>query len=81
MSRGRGPAGVGAAVAWWGWVLIGLGVWLIVAVVGALVLARLVRANRPTTVDLVRTRDELEVPEQRDPEHDRAQESTERRWD
>ncbi|TDQ48831.1 hypothetical protein EV188_1111 [Actinomycetospora succinea] len=77
------------------WVLIGLGAWLVVAVVGALVLAHLVRRNRPDTLDVLRARgivDEPEtapddprcatdLPSPRDGAHDRAEAPSERRLD
>ncbi|MFC5140696.1 hypothetical protein ACFPK1_20845 [Actinomycetospora rhizophila] len=44
------------------WVLIGLGVWLVVAVAGALAVALLVRANRPTTLDVLRARGVVQEP-------------------
>ncbi|MDD7941959.1 hypothetical protein PHK61_26440 [Actinomycetospora lutea] len=44
------------------WVLIGLGIWVVVAVVGALAVALLVRANRPTTLDVLRARGVVDEP-------------------
>jgi hypothetical protein len=49
-------------VAWVQWVLIGLGAWLVVAVAGALAVALLVRANRPTTLDVLRARGVVDEP-------------------
>ena len=51
-----------------GWVLVGLVVWLLLAVATAVVLGRLVRANRHTTLDVLGARytltpDPLRVPD------------------
>jgi len=59
---------VGAAVSVLGWVLVGLAVWLVLSVATAVVLGRLMRANRHTTLDVLRvhhrlTPDPLTVPE------------------
>jgi hypothetical protein len=58
---------VGAAVSVLGWVLVGLAVWLVLSVATAVVLSRLMRANRHTTLDVLRvhhrlTADSLRVP-------------------
>ncbi len=37
-----------------GWILVGLGAWFVLAVGTALLLARLVRADRPSTLDVLR---------------------------
>ena len=76
-------------MSWVHWVLIGLGVWAVIAIVGALVVGRLIRANDPDTLDELRTggltvapdpagasdpRCDAELPAPRDGEHDRASE-------
>lgn len=53
-----------------GWVLVGLAVWLMVAVVIALLLARLLRANSHTTLDVLRAQHRLEADPLRVPEVD-----------
>ena len=70
--------GVGAAVSMLGWVVVGLVVWLLVSVPAALVLARLVRENCVTVLDVLPERhrrepDPLTVPsEERDPDREPA---------
>lgn len=46
----------------WGWVLVGLAAWVVVAVVLALVVGHFVRPGRPTALDLLRAREGTEVP-------------------
>ncbi len=58
---------MGAAVSMLGWVVVGLAVWLLVSVPAALVLARLVRSNCVTVLDVLPDRhrrepDPLTVP-------------------
>jgi hypothetical protein len=71
---------VGAAVSVLGWVLVVLGVWLLASVVAALVLARLVRSNCVSVLDVLperhrRAPDPLTVPsEDGEPEGDVARE-------
>jgi hypothetical protein len=59
--------GVGAAVSTLGWVVVGVAVWLLASVSVALVLARLVRANCVSVLDVLPERhrrepDPLTVP-------------------
>ena len=74
----RSRTGVGAAVSMLGWVVVGLAVWLLVSVPAALVLARLVRANCVTVLDVLPERhrrepDPLTVPsEEGDPDGEPA---------
>ena len=74
----RSRTGVGAAVSVLGWVLVGLGVWLLVSVAAALVLARLIRANGVSVLDVLPERhrrepDPLTVPsEDGDPDREPA---------
>jgi hypothetical protein len=85
---------VGAAVSILGWVLVGLVIWVVVALVTALVLARLLRANRRTTLDLLQAHHRLEtdpltvpeveescedLPAPRDSAHDDAEGAVRRR--
>jgi hypothetical protein len=63
----RPRTGVGAAVSMMGWVVVGLAVWLLVSVLAALVLARLIRANCVSVLDVLPERhrrepDPLTVP-------------------
>ncbi|GAA4750025.1 hypothetical protein [Actinomycetospora chibensis] len=58
---------MGAAVSVLGWVLVGLGAWLLGSVVAALVLAHLIRANCVSALDVLPARhrrepDPLTVP-------------------
>ena len=46
----------------WGWVLVGLAAWVVIAVVLALVVGHFVRPDRLTTLDLLRAREGTEVP-------------------
>ncbi|MDD7917619.1 hypothetical protein [Actinomycetospora callitridis] len=72
---------MGAAVSVLGWVLLVLGVWLLASVAAALVLARLIRANGVSVLDVLPERhrrepDPLTVPsEDGDPEEESAEES------
>jgi hypothetical protein len=74
----RSRTGVGAAVSVLGWVLVALGVWLLVSVPVALVLARLVRSNCVSVLDVLperhrREADPLTVPsEDGDPDGEPA---------
>jgi hypothetical protein len=71
---------VGAAVSVLGWVLVVLGVWLLASVAAALVLARLIRANGVSVLDVLperhrREADPLTVPsEDGDPEGEPVEE-------
>lgn len=53
---------MGAAVSVFGWVLVGLAAWVVIAVVLALVLGHLVRPDRLTTLDLLRAREGARRP-------------------
>ena len=72
---------MGAAVSVLGWVLVVLGVWLLASVAAALVLARLIRANGVSVLDVLPERhrrepDPLTVPsEDGHPEGEPAEES------
>ncbi|WP_433029581.1 hypothetical protein [Actinomycetospora sp. CA-053990] len=69
---------MGAAVSVLGWVLVVVGVWLLASVAAALVLARLIRANGVSALDVLPERhrrepDPLTVPsEERDPDREPA---------
>jgi hypothetical protein len=74
--------GVGAAVSMLGWIVVGVAVWLLVSVSAALVLARLVRANCVSVLDVLperhrRAPDPLTVPSEDGPDGDVAQEAGE----
>jgi hypothetical protein len=78
----------------WGWILVGLAVWLVVAVGLALVVAHFVRSDRVTTLDLLRAREggdaapverpeepetDTHLPAPRDGAHDGAAAASRRR--
>ena len=71
---------MGAAVSMLGWVVVGLAVWLLASVAVALVLARLIRANGVSALDVLPERhrrepDPLTVPsEDGDPEEEPVEE-------
>ena len=69
---------MGAAVSMLGWVVVGVAVWLLVSVSAAFVLARLIRANCVSVLDVLperhrRAPDPLTVPsEDGDPDREPA---------